>query len=63
MIGGFAAIAWPARYGDTGIMTFIVNQDGVVYQRDLGPETAAAGAGDRQLQPGEGLGEGGYDAS
>jgi len=40
MIGGFAAIAWPVRYGNTGVMTFIVNQDGVVYQQDLGPETA-----------------------
>jgi hypothetical protein len=40
MIGGFGVIAWPVRYGDTGVMTFIVNQDGVVYQQDLGPETA-----------------------
>jgi hypothetical protein len=40
MIGGFAVIAWPVRYGDSGVMTFIVNQDGVVYQQDLGPETA-----------------------
>ena len=40
MIGGFGAIAWPVRYGVTGIMTFIVGYDGVVYQRDLGPDTA-----------------------
>jgi len=40
MIGGFAAIAWPVRYGETGVMTFIVSQGGDVYQRDLGPETA-----------------------
>jgi hypothetical protein len=40
MIAGFALVAWPAAYGDTGIMTFIVNQQGRVYQRDLGPETA-----------------------
>jgi hypothetical protein len=40
MIGGFAAIAWPANYGVTGIMTFLVNNDGVVYQKDLGPDTA-----------------------
>jgi Protein of unknown function (DUF2950) len=39
MIGGFGLIAWPAVYGDTGIMTFIVNQQGKVYQRDLGPRT------------------------
>lgn len=40
MIGGFALVAIPAIYGASGIMTFIVNQDGVVYQRDLGPDTA-----------------------
>jgi hypothetical protein len=45
MIGGFGVVAWPVRYGDTGVMTFIVNHDGVVYQKDLGPGTAArAGA-------------------
>lgn len=36
MIGGFGLVAWPAEYGVTGIQTFIVNQDGVVYERDLG---------------------------
>lgn len=40
MIGGFALVAYPAIYGVSGIMTFIVNQDGVVYQKDLGPKTA-----------------------
>ena len=39
MIGGFAMVAWPAEYGQSGIMTFIVNQGGVVYQKDLGPKT------------------------
>jgi hypothetical protein len=39
MIGGFALVAWPAQYGESGIMTFIVNQQGRVYQRDLGPRT------------------------
>ena len=33
MIGGFAAIAWPAHYGETGMMTFIVNQDGDIYEQ------------------------------
>jgi hypothetical protein len=42
MIGGFALVAYPASYGASGIMTFIVNQDGVVYQKDLGPKTAQA---------------------
>ena len=41
MIGGFALVAHPARWGESGIMTFIVNQQGKVYQRDLGPDTAA----------------------
>jgi len=40
MIGGFAAVAWPVAYGMSGIMTFIVGPDGVVYQQDLGAETA-----------------------
>jgi len=40
MIGGFALVAFPAQYGASGIMTFIVNHDGVVYQKDLGPNTA-----------------------
>jgi len=37
---GFAGIAWPADYGSSGVMTFIVNQDGVVFQKDLGEDTA-----------------------
>ncbi len=40
MIGGFALVAFPARYGASGIMTFIVNQDGIVYEKNLGPNTA-----------------------
>lgn len=39
MIGGFALVAWPAEYGDSGVMTFIVNQQGRVLQRDLGKNT------------------------
>lgn len=44
MIGGFGVIAWPLRYGETGVMTFIVSQSGDVYQRDLGPETGQRAA-------------------
>jgi len=40
MTGGFALIAWPAVYGRTGVMSFIINYDGVVFQRDLGPDSA-----------------------
>lgn len=39
MTDGFAIIAWPASYGSSGIMSFEVNQDGTVFQKDLGPET------------------------
>lgn len=42
MSGGFAMIAWPAEYDVTGIMTFVVNHDGIVYEKDLGPETTDA---------------------
>jgi hypothetical protein len=39
MIGGFALVAAPAEYGESGLKTFIVSQDGVVYQKDLGQAT------------------------
>ena len=40
MLAGFALVAWPAEWGNTGVMTFIVNQQGKVYQKNLGPNTA-----------------------
>jgi hypothetical protein len=43
LMGGFGLVAWPAQYGVTGILTFIVNQDGEVYQKDIAP-VAGAGA-------------------
>jgi hypothetical protein len=51
MIGGFAAIAWPAKYGSTGIQTFLVNNDGDVYQKDLGPDTTKIAAGIKTYNP------------
>jgi hypothetical protein len=39
MSGGFGLVAWPVHYDASGIMTFVVNQEGVAYQKDLGPET------------------------
>lgn len=42
LIGGHALVAWPAAYGNSGIVTFVVNHDGIVYEKDLGPETAGA---------------------
>jgi Protein of unknown function (DUF2950) len=44
MRGGFALIATPAVYGNSGVMSFVVNQDGVVYEKDLGPDSAAIAA-------------------
>jgi hypothetical protein len=51
MTKGFALIAWPASYGSSGIMSFIVNQDGIVFQKDLGPHTAALADGTKQFDP------------
>ncbi len=39
MTGGFALIAFPAKWGDSGVMTFVVNQDGIVFEKNLGPRT------------------------
>lgn len=52
MIGGFAAIAWPVRYGETGVMTFMVGHTGEVYERDLGPETERRAGEISSFQPG-----------
>ncbi len=51
MSGGFGLIAVPAEYGNSGIMSFIVNQDGVVYESDLGPDTAAIAAETTTFNP------------
>ncbi len=40
MMGGFGLIMWPAQFGQTGVMTFIVNQEGQVFEQNLGPDTA-----------------------
>lgn len=44
MRGGFALLAWPAKYGASGVMSFVVDQQGIVYQRDLGAQTEQAAA-------------------
>lgn len=54
MIGGFALVAWPAEYGESGIMTFIVNQQGRVYQKDLGPKTGKLAAAMKVYDPDSG---------
>ncbi|MDM0015368.1 DUF2950 domain-containing protein [Variovorax sp. J22P168] len=51
MRSGFALVAWPQRYDETGVMTFIVNHQGVVYEKDLGPGTDAAARAMRRFDP------------
>lgn len=54
MVRGFALAAYPAEYGNSGIMTFIINQDGVLYQKDLGKATAEAVTAMSAFDPGAG---------
>lgn len=51
MVLGFALAAYPARYGVSGIMTFIVNQEGIIYEKDLGEDTATAAAAITTFDP------------
>ena len=52
LIGGFAIVAWPAEYGNSGVMTFIMSHEGKVYQRDLGENTAKIAASMIAYDPG-----------
>lgn len=54
MTGGFAMLAWPASWRESGVMTFLVGPDGKVLQRDLGPDTASVADGIRAYDPGPG---------
>ncbi len=51
MIGGFAFVAYPADYRSSGVMTFIVNQDGIVYEKDLGKKTGVLAKGMKEYNP------------
>ena len=51
MFGGFAVVAYPAKYGASGVMTFIVNHNGIVYQKDLGDGSAAEASAMRSFNP------------
>jgi hypothetical protein len=51
MIGGFALVAYPAEYRNSGVMTFLVNHEGNVYEKDLGPNTASIAAGMTAFDP------------
>jgi Protein of unknown function (DUF2950) len=52
MTGGFALVAYPVSYRDSGVMTFIVNRDGQIYQKDLGPNTGQTASEDGGIQSG-----------
>ena len=52
--GGFAVLAYPAEYRNSGIMTFIVGKDGTVYQKDLGEKTADVASAMTGFNPGDG---------
>jgi hypothetical protein len=54
MIGGFALVAYPEEYGNSGVMTFIVNHAGTVYQKDLGPNTVQLAEQMTSFNPGNG---------
>jgi len=51
MVNGYALVAWPVAYGATGVMTFIVNHDGELFERDLGPNTSNIVTGIRRFDP------------
>jgi Protein of unknown function (DUF2950) len=51
MVAGFALVAYPAHYGSTGIMTFMINQNGTIYQKDLGKNSAKIAEGIRKFDP------------
>lgn len=53
MASGFALVAWPVQYGKTGVMSFMVNQDGVLFERDLGPQSAQAASAIKSFNPAE----------
>ena len=52
MLAGFALVAWPEEWGNSGVMTFIVNQQGKVYQKNLGPKTSRLAADMTAYNPG-----------
>jgi len=56
MTGGFAVLASPVSYGNTGIMSFIIDRDGVLYEKDLGPTTTAVASAIRSYHPADGWG-------
>jgi hypothetical protein len=54
LTGGFALVAWPVEYGETGVMSFMINHDGTVYEGDLGPDGASTATTMQRFDPGPG---------
>jgi hypothetical protein len=51
LMSGFALVAWPVAYGDSGVMTFVVNHKGQIYEKNLGPQTDSAARGMQAFDP------------
>ena len=51
MTAGFALVAYPVEYDDSGVMTFIMNQDGILYEKDLGEKTTEIASQIREYNP------------
>jgi NADH:ubiquinone oxidoreductase subunit 2 (subunit N) len=54
MVGGFAFVAFPAQYGNSGVMSFMINQEGVLLEKDLGKTTAEIATAMSEFDPGAG---------
>jgi hypothetical protein len=54
LLGGFAILAWPSRYASSGVMSFMVNHEGVVYEKDLGRYTSVVAGKISSFDPGSG---------
>lgn len=54
LVAGFALVAWPVKYGDSGVMSFIVSHDGVLYEKNLGPKTDATARAIKLFNPDSG---------
>jgi hypothetical protein len=54
MIAGYALVAYPARYGESGVMSFMVSNNGRIYEKDLGSNSTAIGRGMTSFDPGPG---------
>jgi hypothetical protein len=52
LTGGFGVLAWPAKYGNSGVMTFMINHRGLVFETDLGPDTGQRAANIDSYNPG-----------